>query len=50
MVIKRRKEIVTDEDGNQVETEIVSHVIIFPDGTQEERPGLPGEELEIVGA
>ena len=48
VIIKRRKEMVKDADGNEVEKEIVSHVIIFPDGTEEERPGLPGEELEAV--
>ena len=48
VIIKKRKEIVKDEDGNEVEKEIVSHVIIFPDGTEEERPGMPGEEFEEV--
>ena len=50
VIIKRRKEIVTDADGNEVETEIVSHVIVFPDGTEEERPGLPGDEFQAVEA
>jgi hypothetical protein len=48
VIIKKRKEMVKDKDGNMVEKEIVSHLIIFPDGTEEERPGLPGEELEAV--
>jgi len=48
VIIKRRKEIVTDANGNEVETEVVSHVIVFPDGTEEERPGLPGDEFQAV--
>lgn len=50
VIIKRRKEIVTDANGNEVETEVVSHVIVFPDGTEEERPGLPGDEFQAVEA
>lgn len=48
VIIKRRKEIVTDANGKEVETEIVSHVIVFPDGTEEERPGLPGDEFQAI--
>lgn len=39
---------MTDANGNEVETEVVSHVIVFPDGTEEERPGLPGDEFQAV--
>jgi hypothetical protein len=46
VVVKRRQEKVVDDDGNEVMKEVVSHVIIWPDGTEEERPGLPGDDLQ----
>jgi len=46
VIIKRKEERGVDDDGNEVIREVVSHVIFWGDGTEEERPGLPGDEFE----
>lgn len=41
-------EIVKLTNGDLVEKEVISHTIIYPDGTKEERMGMPGDDLEAA--